>query len=125
MEEILNRFVEDMIPRVTGPLHFRLLLQPGIAIFLAIRPGLADARANKPAYFWTMVKTPGNRVAMIKDGWRDVGKVFILALTLDAAFQLYVLGMIYPGEAVFVALILAVLPYLVMRGATMRIVDTR
>lgn len=42
------RFVEDPIDRVSGPMKFRLVLQPMMAALFAIRSGLADARAGKP-----------------------------------------------------------------------------
>jgi len=50
-----------------------------------------------------------------------VGKIFILALVLDVAYQIYVLHFIYPGEAIVVALALAILPYLILRGLVTRI----
>jgi hypothetical protein len=38
----------DLIDRLTGPMKFRLVLQPVMAAFFAIRSGLEDARAGKP-----------------------------------------------------------------------------
>jgi hypothetical protein len=58
---------------------------------------------------------------MIKDGWKSVGKVFILALVLDAVYQMIVLHFVYPGEMVIVAFILAILPYLTLRGLVTRL----
>lgn len=40
METFLSRAVDHMIGRITGPLRFRLILQPGLATFLAVRAGL-------------------------------------------------------------------------------------
>lgn len=51
MDDIWMRFVEDLSDRVSGPMKFRLVLQPMMAAFFAIRSGLADARAGKPPYF--------------------------------------------------------------------------
>ena len=51
MEEILNRIFEDLIDRVSGPMKFRLILQPLMAIIFAVRSGLKDAKEGKPAYF--------------------------------------------------------------------------
>jgi Ca2+/Na+ antiporter len=58
---------------------------------------------------------------MLKDGWKSVGKVFILALVLDVVFQVMVLGTVYPVETLIVALLLAIVPYLLLRGLVTRL----
>ena len=46
--------------------------------------------------------------------------MFILALALDAVYQIVELRFLYPGEAVIVALLLAIVPYLILRGLVTR-----
>ncbi|OGU23221.1 MAG: hypothetical protein A2580_09080 [Hydrogenophilales bacterium RIFOXYD1_FULL_62_11] len=121
MDDIWMRFVENMNDRVSGPMKFRLLLQPAMAAFFAIRAGLNDARTGKPPYFWSLVTDPAHRVDMLKDGWKSVGKVFLIALLLDVVYQIIVLKFVYPGEAIYVAFVLAILPYLILRGLVTRI----
>jgi hypothetical protein len=121
MDDILMRFVENLNDRVSGPMKFRLLLQPAMAAFFAIRAGLDDARTGKPPYFWSLVTDPAHRVDMLKDGWKGVGKVFLIALLLDVVYQIIVLKFVYPGEAIYVAFVLAILPYLILRGLVTRI----
>lgn len=58
---------------------------------------------------------------MLRDGWKSVGKVFLFALLLDAVYQIIVLHFVYPGEAIIVAFVLAILPYLILRGLVTRI----
>ena len=41
---------------------------------------------------------------------------------MDAIYQFMVLGRFYPGEALVIAFVLAVLPYLLIRGPVARIV---
>jgi hypothetical protein len=109
--------------RLAGPLKFRFILQPGMAIFLAVRSGLKDAKAGKPAYFWGLLTgTPAERAAMLHDGWKSIGKLFILATVLDAIYQFIVERQVYLSEALLVASILAVVPYLLFRGPINRIV---
>jgi hypothetical protein len=48
MEELLTRVWEMLIGREHGPLAFRIIIQPMVAAFLAIRTGLRDARAGRP-----------------------------------------------------------------------------
>jgi hypothetical protein len=120
LEEIIARISENLIDRISGPLRFRLLLQPIMASIFAIRSGLADAKAGKPPYFWALLWDARHRGDMVKDGWQSVGKVFMLALVLDVVYQLVVLRFVYPGEAVIVAFILAIVPYLLLRGLVTR-----
>jgi hypothetical protein len=106
-------------------MKFRLVLQPCVAAFFAIRSGLADARAGRPPYFWTLVTDPAQRAYMIKDGWKSVGKVFMLALVLDVVYQIIVSRFVYPGETIIVAFVLAIVPYLILRGLVTRLVRTK
>jgi len=121
MGHILLRAWMSLGPRISGPMKFRLILQPGMATFLAIRNGLKDAREGKPPYFWALFTDPAGRRSMLRDGWKSVGKVFVLAIVLDAIYQYIVQRWIYPGETVLVAIILAIIPYLLVRGPANRI----
>jgi len=121
MDDMWTRIGTQLLARVSGPMKFRLVLQPVMASFFAIRAGLADARAGKSPYFWGLLSDHGERVEMLKDGWKSVGRVFILALVLDAVYQIIVLHFVYPGEMVIVAFILAIVPYLIVRGLVTRL----
>jgi len=121
MDHMWVRVGSQLLARVSGPMKFRLVLQPAMAAFFAIRSGLADARAGKPPYFWALMWDRGQRESMLKDGWKSISRVFILALVLDVVYQIIVLRFVYPGEAVIVAFVLAIVPYLIVRGLTTRI----
>ena len=121
MDDIWIRIVENLQDRVSGPMKFRLLLQPLMAVIFAVMSGLKDAKAGKPPYFWALLTDPTHRREMIKDGWKSVGKVFVLALILDVVYQVIVLRFVYPGEAIAVALALAIVPYLIARGLVTRL----
>ena len=120
MDNMWVRVGTQLLARVSGPMKFRLVLQPCMAAFFAIRSGLADAKAGKPPYFWGLLTDPGQRKEMLQDGWKSVGRVFILALVLDAVYQIIVIHFVYPGEMIIVAIILAILPYLILRGLVTR-----
>jgi len=122
MEDLLTRIFENLIDRVSGPMKFRLILQPLMAIIFAIRSGLKDAKEGKPAYFWALFTDPANRRDMLRDGWKSVGKIFIIAIIIDLVYQLIVFRWFYPLEALLVAVILAFIPYLLIRGPLTRIV---
>jgi hypothetical protein len=121
MDDILTRVAHQLAARVTGPMKFRLVFQPAMAAFLAIRAGLADASAWRPPYFWGMISNPAERAAMLRDGWKGVSRVFILAVVLDVVYQIIVLRFVYVGEAIIAAFILAILPYLILRGLVTRL----
>ena len=121
MDEMLTRIGHDLLDRVSGPMKFRLVLQPTMATIFAIRSGLADAKAGKAPYFWGLLSDPAERHAMLKDGWKSVGKVFLLALILDVVYQIIEQRFVYPGEALIVAFVLAIVPYLVLRGLVTRL----
>ena len=117
-----ERIVENFLARLDGPLHFRFIAQPLMAVIFATIDGIKDARDGKPAYFWALIFTSGHRKELIKDGWKHVGKIFIIAIILDIVYQLKVEHTVYPGETLIVAFALAIVPYLVLRGPINRIV---
>ena len=121
MDDLLSRIVADLVDRVSGPMKFRLILQPLMAAFFAIRSGLKDAKENKPPYFWALFTDARHRTEMIREGWKSVGRIFILGIVLDAVYQFIVLRWLYPVEALLVAAILALIPYLLIRGSVNRI----
>ena len=121
MEEILSRIFENLIDRVSGPMKFRLILQPLMATIFAIRNGLKDAKEGRPPYFWGLFTHPEQRLDMLRDGWKRVGKVFAMAIIMDLVYQWIVSRRFYPFEALLVAIILAFIPYLLIRGPVDRI----
>ena len=122
MEDLVTRFVSDLIGRLEGPLTLRLFLQPAVAAFLATRDGVKDARAGRPPHFWRMVTGPSEaRKRRATETWKAVLKVFVMAVVLDCVYQLLVFKWVYPFEAMATAIVLAILPYVALRGAVNRI----
>lgn len=121
MDHMWARVGSQLIARVSGPLKFRLVIQPTMACILAIRGGIADAKEGKPPYFWAILWNSQHREDMLRSGWKSIGKVFILAIVLDVVYQIIVLHFVYPGEAIIVACLLAIVPYLIVRGPVNRI----
>jgi hypothetical protein len=119
--EIFNRIWDDLIARPSGPMAFRFLLQPAVAIILAIRDGIKDARDGRSPYFWTVLTNPAERKSRLGEGVRATGKIIVLALVLDAIYQLIELGRFYPFEALIVAVVLGFVPYLLVRGPAARV----
>jgi hypothetical protein len=123
MEELLTREWDMLIGREHGPLAFRIVIQPIVAAFLAIRSGVRDARAGRPAYGWTVVTTTDSvhRRELIRKGWTDVGRLFVAAVVIDLVYEIVVLRWIYPGQALIIAATLALPTYFLVRGLANRL----
>src|SRR5271154_4650079 len=116
MINVVERMAQNLMARVVGPLHFRIYFQPIMASILGIRHGIKDAHEGNPVYFWTIVSDKSRRTELIKKAFKSVLKIFVLAILLDAIYQIIELHWFYPGEALLVALILAFIPYVIVRS---------
>ena len=116
MEEALRRGWEDLVGRSSVPMTFRLIMQPAMAALFAIRAGLRDAREGQPPFLWAFYANPGRRRELLRQARSDVGRVFILALVLDAIYQVIMHSGIYALELLLTATILALVPYVIVRG---------
>jgi hypothetical protein len=125
VEEAFRRGWENLIGRSDGPMTFRLIMQPAVAIVFAIRAGLKDARHGQPPFLWVVFSNPGQRHELLRQGWKDVGTVFIVALILDSIYQVIVHSGIYTLELLLTATILALVPYAMLRGLVTRLARRR
>jgi uncharacterized membrane protein len=125
MGDTWTRIAEDLIGRVTGPMKLRLLFQPIMASVFAIIAGLKDAKAGKPPYFWGLFRDAGHRREMLESGWKSVGKVFVLAMVLDIVYQMVELRNVYPLEVILVGFVLAIVPYVLVRGLVTRLASRK
>jgi hypothetical protein len=125
MTDIATRFFENLVGRIHGPMNFRFFLQPLMAVIFAIRDGREDSRDGRVPYFWALFTEPGHRLDLLRNGWRSVGKIFILALVLDAVYQFIELRWFYPAEALVVALFLGIIPYVLLRGPVNRLMSAK
>ena len=108
---MLSRGVEHLVGRFSGSLNFRLFIMPAVVTVLAIRAGLRDAREGKTPYLRQIFHS----------GVKDVGRIFIVAVVLDTAYQLFVLRAFYPGQVIIVAVACALVPYVLIRGPVTQI----
>jgi len=121
MHDIFQRLWNNLTGRINGPMNFRLVLQPLMAAGFAAWSGIKDARAGHPAFLWTAITDPSQRSTLLRQGWKDVGKIFILAVVLDAIYQLIIQRGVYVLEILIVAPTLAFVPYLLLRGPITRL----
>jgi hypothetical protein len=118
-----NQAWQEIAARPEGPLAMRFYLQPCMSTLFAIRDGLKDARIGRPAYFWAIFTDQRNRNERLRDGWRSIGKIFFLAAVLDVLYQLIVLQGLRPLETLIVSTLLAIVPYITVRGLVTRLAN--
>jgi threonine/homoserine efflux transporter RhtA len=119
------RVMENFSHRIDGSMRFRFILQPLMAVLFATIDGLKDAKAGYLPYLWSLFTQPQHRAAKLQHGWKSVGKVFVLAIVLDVIFQITELHNFFPLEALVIALLLAIVPYVCLRGIVCRLARRR
>jgi hypothetical protein len=123
MDEVLaflKYSAEQLLGRLSGPLNFRLVVMPTVVTLLALRADWRDAREGRPAFLGAFITDPVERRRLFRIGLRDVGRVFLMALVLDTAYQLMVYRWVYPGQLLTVAVVCAIVPYFLVRGPITR-----
>jgi hypothetical protein len=123
--EYLSRVWEQLAGRLEGPFVFRFVLQPLVATILAIRAGVADAQDHRAPYLWSLLSDPVERPQLIRDGWKDVTRVFVFGIVMDVLYQLIVFRWVYPLQSLLVASVLAIMPYVLIRGPVTRLKSRR
>ena len=118
----VQRALRQLAARPGGPMTFRFILQPAMAAIAAVHDGRRDVQLGRSPYLWTMLRKPQHRIPGLREGLNTTARIILLGMIVDAIYQMIELQRFYPLEAVIVALTLAFIPYVVLRGAVLRIV---
>ncbi len=121
LADMIARGWENFLSRPSGPLNFRFVIQPAIASIIAVRAGVKDAREDRPPYLWSAIFDSESRGEFLRFGWRDIRIPFLVSIVLDVIYQIFVHHFVFPLELLFTAILLALVPYLLLRGPTNRI----
>jgi len=116
---------EQMVGRMDGPMYFRFILQPTMATLMAVKAGLADAKAGNTPFGWAVITDATARPQLLRAGFKDVTKVFILAIVLDLVYGFTVLKSFHPLQTLIIASLLALVPYALVRGPVTRLFRSR
>jgi hypothetical protein len=119
--EVVFRILRNLINRPSEPMRFRFILQPAMAVILAIHDGIKDAKAGRSPYFWTMLSKPEKRAGRLREGLNATARIILLGIAMDVVYQLIVLKTFYPVEALLIAILLAFVPYVLIRGPAARV----
>jgi hypothetical protein len=119
--DVIQRIWRNVIDRPFGPMTFRFFLQPIMAGIAAGVAGVKDARRGRSPYLWTILTHPEKAAGRLHEGLIATSRVILLGLVMDVIYQLTVFETFHPGEAAIIALALAFVPYLLLRGPITRV----
>jgi len=119
--KVIEQFWHDLVERPDGPMRFRFVLQPLMATIVAIRDGLKDVRSGRSPYFATVLGNPQERMGRLREGLNATARILALGLVMDVIYQAIVFQTFYPDQALVVALVLAFVPYVIVREVIARI----
>ena len=122
--QMLSLFFEELGGRASGPLNFRLVVMPTMAALFGVRAGLRDARDRKPTFVWGILTLPVERAAAFRSAVKDVGKVLVMAVIMDTAYQIIALRGLRLAQVLVVAVACAIVPYVLVRGPVTLIART-
>jgi len=120
--EARERIWQNLLDRPGGPMTFRFILQPIMATIAALYDGIKDARTGRSPYLWTILTNSAKRGGRLREGLVSTARVILLGLCMDLIYQFIEFDTFHPAEAVIIALLLAFVPYLLLRGPCGRIV---
>ena len=117
--ETVNRAWENLLARPGGPMKFRFVLQPAMAAIVAVRDGIKDARLGRRPYVWALLRGVRNsegRSGRLWEGIVSTARILILGVVMDVIYQSIVLKTFYPAKSAIIAVLLAFVPYVLLRG---------
>jgi hypothetical protein len=120
MNDVWSYHWDMILARWYGPFSLRFVIQPLAAAILGLRAGLADTRDERSPYGWTIMVCRLSRRALIRQGWRDIGKIFLAALSIDVVYVALEYRWFHPGQNVLIASTVALPAYLATRSLTNR-----
>jgi len=121
----MDRIINGIVARVTGPMSFRFILQPLVAILLGIRDGLADARAGTPPFIYDFLFRPEDRRRDFASALKSLLYPIILGTILDCIAQYLIFKHVRLVPALLVGTLVMGVPYALARGVTNRIATLR
>src|SRR5947199_10634857 len=114
--DMIARGWENFLARPQGPLNLRFIIQPTLASIIALRAGLKDAKAGRPAYLWAVFTDSDYRKIFLHGGLKDLRIPIVVGTTLDVIYQIIIHRWVYPLELLFTVTLLVLVHYLILRG---------
>ncbi len=118
--EVRARVWQNLFERPGGPMVFRFFLQPTMAAIAAWRAGVNDARTGRTPFFEAILTDPAQRAGRMNEALVATARIILLGLVMDGIYQVIEFKYFHPAEAAIIALVLALIPYLLLRGLIAR-----
>lgn len=118
--EVRSRMWQNLFERPGGPMVFRFFLQPTMAAIAAWRDGINDARNGRTPFFAGALADPAQRTVRLNEALVATARIILLGLVMDGIYQFIEFRTFFPAEAVVIALVLAFVPYILLRGLIAR-----
>lgn len=113
--EVHERFWADLSGRLHGPMTVRFYLQPTLALGAAWKDGIKDVQMGHKAFFWTALWDPVQPRGRLREGLVATSQMALIGFAMDLIYQFRLFDHFYPVEALMMVLLLAVIPYFVLR----------
>ena len=114
--EVFERIWRNLLDAPSGPMSFRFILQPSMAAIAAIHDSVKDARIGRSPHLSTDGSNPRQRMGHLREGLTATARIILLGIAMDVIYQWLVFDTFYPAQATLIALLLAFIPYLLIRG---------
>jgi hypothetical protein len=124
MSTFLDKILEGIVARVVGPMSFRFMLQPLVALLLGIRDGRMDAKAGTPAFIVDLVHNPENRKKNFASAAKSLMKPVIVGTVIDLIAQYLIFQHVRLIPAAIVGVLVMAIPYSLARGISNRIITS-
>ena len=118
--EVRARVWQNLFERPGGPMLFRFFLQPTMAAIAAWRAGVNDARTGRTPFFQAILTDPAQRAIRVNEALVATARISLLGLVMDGIYQAIEFKSFHPVEAAIIALVLAFVPYVLLRGLVTR-----
>jgi hypothetical protein len=87
----------------------------------ALRDGISDARTGRAPLLRTILTDLEQRRGRLDEALIATARIILLGLAMDTAYQFIEFDTFHPAETVIIAVLLAFVPYVVLRGLVTRI----
>ena len=107
-----------VVARLGGPLKFRLIFQPLVAVILGVRHGWQDAKRGEPSLLASIITEPHGRSTRILALVKGILFAMILACVFDGIDQYLIFGWVRISGALTLGITIVALPYIAARVVT-------
>jgi hypothetical protein len=111
--------------RLDAPFHFRLIVQPLVALLLGFRDGRLDAKVGTPPYLYDLVFRTADRRGLLQQALDSIWKPLLVGIILDAIVQFTFLDSVSIPGALLIGGLLVGVPYVLARGGANRLASRR